>query len=146
MNSIGKLNAAIYRSMQGVLNLKFSDIAIRNGHYDYFLVISKNQGVPQKALSDALFVGKSTVAKIVANLISDGFVYKEKDQADKRLDRLFLTKKGEDVAAYVQSTFEEVVTLSVENIPQSDIEKTSSILMRILGNIEKEKIKMSTKR
>lgn len=54
MESIGKLNATIYRSLQSILNFKLEDMPIQSGQHDFFYVISKNEGITQKELSEHL--------------------------------------------------------------------------------------------
>ncbi|WP_242841940.1 MarR family winged helix-turn-helix transcriptional regulator [Clostridium beijerinckii] len=87
MDNISNLNAAIYRNAQIIINSKLIDLNIKSGQHDFFHVISKNQGISQKELSEFLYVGKSTTAKAVKNLMKN----------NHRVYRLYLTEKGKEV-------------------------------------------------
>lgn len=102
---IAKLNAAIYRNMQSIVNYKLKDLSIRSGQHDFFYVISINEGLTQKELREHLYLGKSTTAKAVKNLIANGYIRKEKDKNDKRYDRLYLTEEGKQIAPRIEKIF-----------------------------------------
>ncbi len=94
MENISKLNAAIYRNAQSIINSKLIDLNIRSGQHDFLYVISKNEGISQKELSEFLYVGKSTTAKAVKNLVENDYVKRIQDENDKRIYRLYLTDAG----------------------------------------------------
>jgi DNA-binding MarR family transcriptional regulator len=144
MDNIGKLNAAIYRNLQSILNFKLRDISIRSGQHDFFYVISLNEGITQKELSEWLYVGKSTTAKVVKSLIAQGYIYKEKDSSDKRFERLYLTEKGRQIAARIQETFLESVRITTKQLSQQEVEQAIELLKKILKNVSDEKNKINT--
>ena len=144
MENIGKLNAAIYRSLQSILNFKLKDMPIQSGQHDFFYVISKNEGITQKELSEHLYVGKSTTTKAVKNLIAHGYIRKEKDDQDKRFERLYLTEEGKQIVPRIQSTFIEVVGITTKNMSIQEIEQTITLLKKILQNVSDEKAEINS--
>ena len=144
MDTIGKLNAAVYRNLQSILNFKLKDMPIQSGQHDFFYVISKNEGITQKELSEHLYIGKSTTAKAVKHLIGQGYIRKEKDVQDRRFERLYLTEKGHQVAAKVQVTFAEIVAITTKNMQAKEVEQTITLLKKILENIANEKETISS--
>jgi len=138
MANIGKLNAAIYRNLQSIINSKLKDLPILSGQHDFFYVISNREGITQKELSEHLYIGKSTTAKAVKHLIEQGYVRKEKDTKDRRFERLYLTDKGKEIAPKVRATFTEVVEITTKNLTEGDIEHTVTLLKRILDNVSSD--------
>lgn len=136
--NIGKLTAAIHRNLQIILNNKLKDISIRSGQHDFFYVISLKEGITQKELSEWLYISKSTTAKAVKNLIDHGYIRKEKDAADKRYGRLYLTEKGRQISARISETFKEVVEITTKQLSQLEIEQTKELLKKILNNVLEE--------
>lgn len=139
MASIGRLNTAVYRNMQGNLSYKLRDLSIKNGQYDFFYVISKNPGISQKDLSAYLHIGKSTTAKAVHSLTESGYVRREKDLRDGRIDRLFLTEQGQQLAGAVDDIFEENRQIASRNLTEEEEKTLTSLLERVLQNFEEVK-------
>ena len=144
MESIGKLNAAIYRNMDSIVNSKLKDLPIRSGQQDFFYVVSINEGITQKELSEHLYIGKSTTAKAIKNLVDSGYIRKEKDVKDKRSDRLYLTEKGREISPRIQQGFIEVVNVAMKDLSDEEIETSIKLLNKILNNVHKEKIKINS--
>ncbi|WP_315166819.1 MarR family winged helix-turn-helix transcriptional regulator [Metaclostridioides mangenotii] len=141
MESIGKLNAAIYRNMDSIVNYKLKDLPIRSGQQDFFYVVSINEGITQKELSEHLYIGKSTTAKAIKNLVDSGYIRKEKDEKDKRSDRLYLTEKGREISPRIQQGFIEVVNVAMRDLSAEEIGTSIKLLNKILNNVHNEKIK-----
>lgn len=139
MENIGKLNAAIYRNLQSILNSKLEGISIQSGQYDFFYVISLNEGITQKELSEWLYIGKSTTAKVIKNLVTNGYIYKEKDIADKRFERLYLTEKGRKIAGRIHETFLETVEITTKGLTKEETNQTVELLKKILSNVTEVK-------
>lgn len=144
MENISKLNAAIYRNAQSIINSKLIDLNIRSGQHDFLYVISKNEGISQKELSEFLYVGKSTTAKAVKNLIENDYVKRVQDESDKRIYRLYLTEEGKKVIPKIESTFLELVAIFSKNLSKEEEEQTVIILKRILHTISEEKNKINS--
>jgi DNA-binding MarR family transcriptional regulator len=134
MHRIGQLNAAIYRNMQTFLGSKLSGLDIKNGQYDFFLVISLKEGISQKQLSEHLHIGKSTTAKAVKNLASKGYVRKEKDEKDGRVDHLFLTDKGRKEAPLVEAIFEENQRVAASGLSETESKQLLFLMNKVLNN------------
>lgn len=134
MHKIGQLNAAIYRNMQIFLGNKLSGLDIKNGQYDFFLVISLNEGISQKQLSKHLHIGKSTTAKAVKNLVSKGYVTKQKDKKDGRVDHLFLTDRGRKEAPFVEAIFEENQRVAARGLTEAERGQLLFLMNKVLNN------------
>lgn len=139
MDSLGKLNAAVYRSMQSILNLKLQDTEIRSGQYDFFFVISKKQGLTQKELTEHMFVEKSTTAKAVKDLEKKGFIRKVKDKDDGRRELLYLTEKGRELEEKVKRIYRESVKRAASTLNPEEDRLLRELLTRVLGNLIEEK-------
>lgn len=135
MESIGKLNTAVYRNIQSIINQRMDDLPFGSGQQDFFLVISKNEGISQKELSDCLYIGKSTTAKAVKKLIDIGYIKKEKDKKDKRIDRLYLTEEGKSIVPRVQNLFVEIIEITNKNLTEQESEQAIILLKKILSNV-----------
>lgn len=141
MESIGKYSAAIYRLSQSIFNYKLKELGISSGQHDFFLVISRNEGITQKELCEMLYVEKSTTAKAVRNLMDKGYVYREQFANDKRYFSLYLTETGKKVSAKVESVFAEILEVFAKDIPEPVIDETIAVLKNVIRNLHEEKSK-----
>lgn len=140
IDNIGKLNAAVYRNLQSILNYKLLDIPIRGGQHDFLYVISKREGITQKELSQELYVDKSTTAKAVKSLVSLGYIRKEPSPDDKRFEKLYLTEKGQEIKVHIQNTFLELVEIAIKNLSAQEAEEAVRLLKIILDGLIEEKL------
>ncbi len=140
IDNIGKLNAAVYRNLQSILNYKLRDIPIRGGQHDFLYVISKREGITQKELSQELYVDKSTTAKAVKSLVSLGYIRKETSPDDKRFEKLYLTEKGQEIKEHIQNTFLELVEIATKSLSATEAEEAVRLLKTILDGLIEEKL------
>ena len=77
-----------------------------HGQGRIIFLLLENEGISQKELSEYLYVGKSTTAKAVKNLVKNHYVEVKKDEHDKRVHRLYLTKKGKVNGSYSLYSFD----------------------------------------
>ena len=76
---------------------RLEGIGISAAHYFYILAICKNAGVSQDALAKALYINKSSVARALQTLESDGFIERRQSESDRRITLVHPTQKAEDV-------------------------------------------------
>ena len=143
MPTIGQVNAAIYRNMQMLLGSKLSDFDIKNGQYDFFYVISLNEGISQKQLSEHLHISKSTTAKAVKNLMSKGYIKKEKDKNDNRMDHLYLTELGRKTAPVVKKIFIDNLDVAANGLSKTEVKQLVFLMGKVLDNIVAENARLS---
>lgn len=141
MESIGKINAAIYRNMQMILSDKLKELDIKNGQYDFFYVISRNEGISQKQLSEHLQISKSTTAKAIKSLIGKGYVKKEKDSVDNRIEHLYLTETGHEVTPLVAEIFEENIRTATRGLSAAELKQLIFLMNKVLENVVSEHIR-----
>ena len=67
------------------------------GRFAALLVIGKNPGISQTALSRAIGIDKSTLTPALDDLARRGLVRRARTATDKRAYRLKLTAAGEDI-------------------------------------------------
>ena len=136
--NIGHKTAAVYRNMQHLLSARLSNLDIKNGQYDFFYAISLSEGISQKQLSDHLHIGKSTTAKAVKYLIQKGYITKQKDKKDGRVDRLYLTALGRSVAPEVARIFKDNIRTATQGLTTTELECVMKVMGKILDNLVRE--------
>ena len=143
MKHLSQINAAIYRNLLSILNYKLKDIPIKSGQHDFFYVISQNEGITQKELSSHLYIGKSTTAKAVKSLMNKGYIRREKDEKDKRFERLYLTEKGKEIAPRIKAIFMERVETTSNYLTKEELAQLIALEEKVLNGVINEKNQLS---
>ncbi len=106
----------------------------------YALLNIDEEGTPSTKLAPKMGMEPRSLTRMIKTLEENGFIKKELDDQDKRLVKLFLTKKGKekrDVAKDVVLRFNEKI---YEAIPQKDLKTTFDVLSKVNEIIDENKI------
>ncbi|MEC6748157.1 MarR family transcriptional regulator [Marinilactibacillus sp. XAAS-LB27] len=89
-------------------------------------------GITQKQLCDYLNCEPPTVTNMVKSLEENGFIYRERDQKDSRIMRIFLTKEGNEL----REPIDERWTKQQNKLLKSTIPEERLLLRRLLKQME----------
>ena len=92
-----KLLRGIIANINNYIGSQIEKYGIKQGQYEYFLLISKAPGINQLELARLKNVGKASVTKALKILEDDGFIKRVTDEKDRRNTLCFISKKGEDI-------------------------------------------------
>lgn len=104
------------------------------------LNIDQEKGTPATKIAPLLGLEARSLTRILKSMEEQDLIYKESDPSDKRLVRIFLTKKGlekKEVSRQVVIQFNKKVR---EEIPQQDLDVFFDVCSRIMGMIEDKEI------
>lgn len=92
--SIGRLVSILYRKNQIYLNMALKKYDITAAEVPILTYLFKKDGVSQEELSVHMVIDKAATARTIQSLIAKGYVHKEKDQTDRRANRVSLTNRA----------------------------------------------------
>ncbi len=101
-----------------------------------FKVIEEGDGITQKEICEKLYVSKSTISKIIKNLVEKGYLRKEKDPKDKRVSRIFLTDKKEEIEDLIKDIDEKAENKMLKGFDAEEKNDLKDYLERILDNLK----------
>lgn len=107
---------------------------------DQFQVLRLVNSMPQctsSQLADTLAVGKSSITAIVNRLVDAGFLYRTRDEADRRLVYLALTDYGISIYNSAQEQVHSIVSPYLQHFEEKDIEMFISMFEK-LGQLMQE--------
>lgn len=93
LREIGTLS----RTIHSISDIKFKELNLQKGQFIFLTRICENPGISLIQLSIFLKVDKTTTTKATQKLLTEGYINKENDENDKRVYRLFPTKKALDI-------------------------------------------------
>lgn len=138
--SHGQYISAIYRHMQVVISAELAPYRIGSGQYIFLMAIASGQPITQKALSEKLLIDKTTTAKAIAKLESEGYVRREVDPADNRYQLIYLTEAGQVVVPKVQEALNRVKSKTRKGISDEEYDVLLVLLKTVLRNLSESNI------
>lgn len=131
---IGKNIRIIARNVKKFIDKGLEDLDISEGQFEYFMVISKNDGINQKELSEMMNVSKAGVTKAIKKLLSTGLIMRLKDEDDLRNYGLYLTNEGKELVKRFEGYEANVSKIMFKGISDEEAKILYSIIARMKEN------------
>lgn len=139
--SIGRLISILHRQAQVYINHALKDYNITSAEHPILLYLWKHNGASQDEISSFLYIDKAATARVIKSLEEKGYVTKSKDNLDKRINHVSLTKKAElnieDIAERVNH-WSDIIT---GNYDENTKEYIYSILEDMVDTVEHTDLK-----
>lgn len=138
-NNVGRFVGRIHNLMTKRLNLfyKESEVGITAEQFRLFTHLWESDGISQQQLCAPLNRDKAAVTRMVDILEKEGYIKRESDASDRRINLLFLTKKGKDIERESTKCVEKVLKLAVQNFSQKEKEELERLLKKMIQNLDK---------
>lgn len=138
----------IARALDSISNIEFKELDLTKGQYLYLVRICENPGIIQEKLAEMIKVDRSTAARAIKKLESNGFIEKKADINNKKIKKLYPTVKGESVYPFIKRENNHSNQVALHGFSDEEIEAIYNLLQRVRTNIEKdwEYVKKGNKR
>ena len=125
MAKIGRLGIAYARE-------RINEPELSTVQYKVCVTIYNEPGLSQDAVSRELGMDKSSIAKLIAKLMTDDVVYRKTNPKDHREYQLYLTDKGQNLTQeFVNYLFEWEMTLCMNvGVDHSVIHEQLSAMLK----------------
>ncbi|MGO2892208.1 MAG: MarR family winged helix-turn-helix transcriptional regulator [Enterococcus devriesei] len=143
----GRLISILYRKNQIYLNTALKPYHITSAEQPVLMFLYENPGVTQEEIAHYLQVDKALMTRTIQALVQKGFVRKEKDQVDKRCNRVFLTDEGVAIREGIKNSLLEWNKILLGDFDEEKQQAIFSILEELVDKVdefEKNKEKDST--
>jgi len=134
-DNIGKYISQIYRKGRIFISKGLEEHNIGQGQFMYLLELYIEDGRNQEELAEVLKIDKGTTARAIKKLEENGFVRREKDENDKRSNRVYLTEEGKGVKNdifFILNQWDEKMS---EQLNKEEKELMIKLLKRVCSNI-----------
>jgi DNA-binding MarR family transcriptional regulator len=101
-------------------------------------LLSKKGNLTMNELSKQMGLAKSTMTRIVNNMVREGWIEQVKDQGDRRLVNVRLTLKGKKMAERLGFSSREYVRRILRHIPSEKIPRVVESLRLIMNSVVRE--------
>lgn len=126
----------ITRALDSISNIEFKEFDLTKGQYLYLVRICESPGIIQEKLAELIKVDRATAARAIKKLEIKGFIEKRNDENNKKIKKLYPTKKGNHIYPFIlrEHTYSNNIALS--GFSEKEVETIFQLLQRVRKNIE----------
>ena len=139
--SVGRLISILYRKNQIYLNSVMKPLNISTAEQPILMYLYRHNAVTQEEISAYLQVDKALTARTIQSLLEKGLVTKEKDEQDKRCNKISLTQKGFDMREAMVDKFVGWNKIMLEGMDESKRELLFELLEEMVEKTEQYDLK-----
>lgn len=126
----------IARALDSISNIEFKEFDLTKSQYLYLVRICENPGIIQEKVAEMIKVDRTTAARAIKKLEIQGFIEKKDDDHNKKIKKLFPTKKGERVYPLLKREGEYSNKVALSGFSPEETETIFHLLHRVRKNIE----------
>lgn len=126
----------IARALDSIANMEFKEYDLTRGQYLYLVRIYENPGIIQEKLAEMIKVDRTTVARAIKKLETNGFIEKQSDKENKKIKKLFPTEKGKELAPYIIKENNYSNEVALQGLSQEEVATLASLLEKARKNVE----------
>ncbi|WP_317933178.1 MarR family transcriptional regulator [Halioxenophilus sp. WMMB6] len=134
-DSVGVILADVSRLMRRAFNEKARNIGITRPQWYVLTTLKRNEGINQGGLAEILDIEPITLCRILDRLQQAELVERRRDPADRRVWRLYLLPKAEQLLTQLRPLGVEVNDLALEGLDESAREQFRSTLKLVRQNL-----------
>ncbi|KOA75352.1 MarR family winged helix-turn-helix transcriptional regulator [Bacillus altitudinis] len=148
MREILREIGVIARALDSISNIEFKEYDLTKGQYLYLVRICEEPGIIQEKLAEMIKVDRTTAARAIQKLELHGFIEKKDDTVNRKIKKLFPTKKGKAVYPMIKREHDHSNRVALDGFSEEEAEQIYEYLLRVRKNIEKdwEDVKKGKKR
>lgn len=128
----------IARALDSISNIEFKEFDLTKGQYLYLVRICETPGIIQEKLAEMIKVDRTTAARAVKKLESNGFIEKKEDEINKKIKKLYPTEKGSQVYPFIKREHDYSDQVALEGFSEEEVDAIFSLLQRVRKNVEKD--------
>ena len=133
--NIEKYIYLIYRKSRSFIGKSLEEYNIGQGQFMFLLELYIEDGRNQEELAEVLKIDKGTTARAIRKLEDNGFIIREKDEKDKRSNRVYLTEKGKSIKDNIFFVLDQWDKKMSEQLDKEERELMIKLLKKVCSNI-----------
>lgn len=137
MEFVGKAISFLYRYEQIFIGKKIEPYGIGSGQFPFLMRLYHEDGVNQECLSDYLKIDKGTTARAIKKLVDGGYVFRQRDEKDRRSCRIFLTEKGKELKPEMKKIASEWENILFSSFDENQRKEITNSLGTMFENVSR---------
>jgi DNA-binding MarR family transcriptional regulator len=132
---LGFLVHDVSRLRRRVVDRALKPLGVTRSQWWVLAFLSRSDGMSQVALADELDLGKVALGQLIDRLEKTGFVSRRPDEEDRRVKRIYLTKRSHTLIAQIRDNVSVTEKEILEKIDEADLKATVRALRGMKENL-----------
>ena len=115
---------------------KANRIPVTIEQFSILAILFYQNGINQKEIGTLLGRDKTTITRIISNMVKNKVINRINDQRDSRGKLIYLTGKGEAIQKKAVLVSGKLYQKAVSNIHEKDLTKSMALLAKMLKNVD----------
>ncbi|MCX7653128.1 MAG: MarR family transcriptional regulator [Fervidobacterium sp.] len=138
-NSILYKMSVLQRKIFKIINESISrTYSIHPGQIPMLFLIQNHPGISQRDISKLMDVEPGTVAVMLKRMEKNKLVYREEDVKDRRISRVYLSSKAQEVLESVHKTIRQIETLLISGLTESEQKQLEELIDKLRRKIDEQ--------
>lgn len=129
----------VMRSHRQLVEQNVEKTGVHHSQHRTLMFLAENPGISQKELAGRFHVSPATIAVMLKKLEGEGYIRRNMDSKDNRVNQVEITAKGKRIVKDSRRIFDQLDRELFDGFSQEDLMELESLLERMAGNIEKLK-------
>lgn len=135
-HEIARLQRCVDRHLRRYMEKQVAQTGVYQGQHMMLMKMGCNPGISQAQLAKFSDISPAAVTTALQKLEKDGYIIRQADEQDSRVNLLQVTPKGQKVVEDSKVIFQEVDETMYEGFSQEELQQLKSYYERILTNLK----------
>jgi DNA-binding MarR family transcriptional regulator len=136
MENVNYLINRMLTARQVFLNTRLKELRLSSSLFSFLVEIIQEENLSQKELSRRLQVDPALATRNIRKLTALGYVEKDADPSDRRLNYIRLTPRGREISKQVMELNLDWYRILSSGLDAQEFERTVNSLKKIIINVE----------
>lgn len=132
---IGWLVTDVARMMRTVFDRRVRALGLTRPQWLALVRLKRKPGCSQSVLADMMEIDKAPLGRIVDRMVEKGWIERRSDPSDRRINRIYLTDRGERVHAAISPISVDTVEDALSELSARDRDELSRLLLIVKSSL-----------
>ncbi|MBL4997133.1 MarR family transcriptional regulator [Enterococcus xinjiangensis] len=128
----------IARALDSISNIEFKEVDLTRGQYLYLVRICENPGIIQEKLAEMIKVDRTTTARAIKKLESNGMIERLEDKENKKIKKLYPTKKGAEIYPFIIRENNYSNAAALNGLSEEEAKQLEYLLKKVCKNVSED--------
>jgi DNA-binding MarR family transcriptional regulator len=133
---LGFLISDSARLMRTVFDRRVRRLGLTRSQWLVLRRLDRHPGASQSELADMLEVERATAGRLVDRLEENGWVERRADPNDRRINRVYMTEKGERVNNIIRPISHDMVDEALAGLSAEDRERLTDMMIDVKRRLQ----------